>query len=188
MFFAGLPLDDCWRYYWVGLGTVKRLVRNRLDIWTDPTLAPYRRFLNLLVASNGDHCEYFSPKHDDWETKRIRSPYLLFDEQLSHFNLTTPLHVSTYRPNQGVPDRWRRQDATVRRLESLLFRDRKDRRLRTSELGYGHAKLRLLGTDGELSRLRSELLALLETRSASRSPVDAPLLGSSASGRVGGCS
>jgi hypothetical protein len=187
VFFAGLPLDDRWEYYWVGLGTVKRLVRDRRDIWAEHQLAAYGRFFNVLVAPDGRHREYFRPEHDDWETKRIRSPYILFDENVSRFDLRTPLHVSTYRREEGVPDRWRSQDATVERLESLLFRNRTDRRLRTSEFGYGHAKLRLPGTDVELSKLRSELLKLFASRVTTLLPVAAPESKEGVPSRGGGC-
>lgn len=187
VFFVGIPLADRWEYHWVGLGTVKRLVRDRRDIWTDPNLDAYRDFLNLLVSPNGDHREYFRPEHDDWQTKRILSPYVVFEDTLSRFDLKNPLHVSTYRPERGVPDKWRSRDAIVKRLESLLFRNRTDRRLRTSGLGYGHAKLRLPGTDDELSKLRSELLALFDSRATTLLPVAAPQSKVGVPTRGGGC-
>ena len=105
----------------------------------------------------------------DWD-KRIKSPYLLFDPELSRFDLIAPVHVSTYRFNCGVSDVWRgKRDAVVRRLEALLFNNR-SRRLRTSHTGFGHTKLRLSGTDEELFNLRSELIKLFDSRGPANAP------------------
>ncbi len=175
VFFAGIPRDRLWEYYWVGLGTVKRLVRNRHQIWTEKSLSVYRQFFNLLVEparESLNHREHFYPEHTDWE-RRMASLYVLFDPDLSSFNISNPVHVSTYRQDEGVPDQWRR-NTTVRRLEFLLFGNQIRRRLRTSKSGYGHVKLRLNGTDDQLSNLRSELLTLLDSRMSRRLPISAP--------------
>jgi hypothetical protein len=164
VFFVGRERGDGdgWDYYWVGIGTVRRLIQDRRKIWTDPSLQPYGEFLNLLVAPDLSHREFF-PEHPDWE-KRIRSPYVLFDPELSRFDLTSPVHVSTYTRDGAVSDRWRgTTDSIVSKLETLLFRNR-DRRLRTSHKGFGHAKIRLSGTDRELLALRSELIRLFDSR------------------------
>jgi hypothetical protein len=178
VFFVGRESDDGsrWDYHWVGIGTIKRRVQDRRRIWTEASLKHYRGFLNLLVASDLSHHEFFPP-HADWE-KRIKSPYLLFDPDLSRFNLAAPLHVSTYTSKKGVPDRWKREDHLVRKLETLLFGNR-NRRLRTSPTCFGHAKLPLSGTDEEMLNLRSELLRLFD----SRGPVPAPMVPDIPAGR-----
>lgn len=58
-------------YYFSGYATVWRKIR-QIDIWRDPSLAIYRRYLNLLVRPDGDaFCWHESNPnrqqwHDDW--------------------------------------------------------------------------------------------------------------------------
>jgi hypothetical protein len=186
VFFTEVIEQDRSEYFWAGVGSVGRLVRSRRLIWTDPGLSPYRRFFNLLVTSTGEHCEYFHPPHKkDWERRRD-APYVLFDPKLSRFDLEHPLHVSTFRASDGVPDRWRTNDETVSVLERLLFGERA-RRLRTSRTGFGHAKLRLHGSLEELRSLRAELIRLFDTRNAGAPFTRRRHVGPSPVRRRGGC-
>lgn len=148
-------------YFFVGVGSVDKTV-DRRRLWTDKSLAAYRQFYDVLVRYERGELvrhEQFHPYHDDWRARL--APYIIFDRNpgVTHFNLKTPLLVSTF---DGVtPDAWRRTPL-VRRLENCLFRDRgvEHRRLRTASRGYGHAKLNLdrpIPPQG-LSRLREELL------------------------------
>jgi hypothetical protein len=169
VFFAEVLEEDRSDYFWTGVGSVGRRVRSRKRIWTDPALSPYRGFFNLLVTSSGEHREYFHPPHKkDWQ-RRQEAPYVVFDPALSRFDLQHPLHVSTYRADEGVPDRWRIEDSTVAALEALLFGDR-PRRLRTSHTGFGHAKLHLHGSAQELPALRDELIRLFDSRKETGGP------------------
>src|SRR6266849_6163783 len=48
VFFCGCEDETrVWRYYFVGFGTVRALVK-RAVLWTDPVYAPYRKFYNVL--------------------------------------------------------------------------------------------------------------------------------------------
>jgi hypothetical protein len=183
--FTEVMEQDRSEYFWAGIGTVGRLVRNRLQVWTDTRLSPYRRFFNLLVTPSGEHREYFHPPHNDWERRRD-APYVLFDPKLSRFDLEHPLHVSSYRTEDGTPDRWRTDNETVATLERLLF-GKRSRRLRTSPTGFGHAKLRLEGSQDELGRLRAELIRLFDARRGGASVTRRRKVGPSPVRRRGGC-
>jgi hypothetical protein len=154
VFFVGVPADGRWHYYWTGLGTIAQLVYDRRELFDKPRLKPYSECLNVLVRPSLDglqleHHEVFRPGHDDW-ARRIEAPYVVFDSALSRFNVRDPLHVSTYVVAKGVPDRWRTEDKTVRKLEQLLFGNRDDRRLRTAPTWNAHVEFRLEGSDRRL--------------------------------------
>jgi hypothetical protein len=55
VFFCGRKDERIWRYYFVGVGTVKTLV-DRHVIWSDSAYSPYRTFFNVLarVDNGGD--------------------------------------------------------------------------------------------------------------------------------------
>jgi hypothetical protein len=147
-------------YFYVGCGTVQRLVRRQL-LWRDESLVEYRGFFNVLARPGPDgelvNIEVF-PRHEDWE-HRAAAPVVFFDPDTSWFDLDTPLHVGTYVPELGVPERWN-SDAASRRLETLLFGDGIGRRLRTSRTGYGHSKRVLRPTFDGFQSIRDELVGI----------------------------
>ncbi|MHB8390769.1 MAG: hypothetical protein ACYDBH_14510 [Acidobacteriaceae bacterium] len=138
-----------WRYYFIGFGAVREVVRCRELLWTSHVYAPYRKFYNVLTASDGKQRETFYPFHKDWE-RRAEAPYVLFDAARSAFNLDSPHHVATW-DSEANHEAWR-GDPRTSKIEQLLFVDRGiERRLRTSRTGYAHVKLNLL-LDGKTIR------------------------------------
>ena len=152
VFFCGSQNKDegPWRYYFIGFGTVRELVRRRALLWTKPAYAPYRKFYNLLTESDGKWREVFHPFHrKDWE-RRAQAPYVVFDRARSAFNLNSPHAVATW-DGEGNQETWKR-DRRTREIERLLFVERGiERRLRTSRTGFAHVKLNLL-RDGNKTR------------------------------------
>ena len=148
VFFCGSQHERVWCYYFVGFGTVGDLVRREAQ-WTNPRHAPYRRFYNVLAKVEGGRMfqsETFHHYHDDWK-RRAEAPYVLFDPKRSAFNLTSPHEVAIWN-GAAVPEKWARDDRS-KGIERLLFVERGiDRRLRTFEFGYGHAKLNLVSAGG----------------------------------------
>jgi len=144
VFFCGCQDKRVWRYYFVGFGTVRALVK-RKALWTDPAYASYRKFYNVLARLDGRRLvqsETFHDYHNDWKL-RAKAPYVLFDAAQSVFNLKSPHHVATW-DGATIPETWG-VDARTREIEQLLFVERGiNRRLRTSASGYGHAKLNLV--------------------------------------------
>jgi hypothetical protein len=145
VFFCGSQ-DEHWRYYFVGFGTVGKLVE-RADLWTNPRYASYRKFYNVLARPDGGdliQCETFHDFHGDWQ-RRAEAPYVIFEAANSAFNLGSPHLVAIWDKATKPPETWA-GDARSREIERLLFVERgiDDRRLRTSAFGYGHTKLNLL--------------------------------------------
>ena len=146
VFFCGCEDEHVWRYYFVGFGTVRALVK-RKDLWTDPAHASYRKFYNVLARLDGGRlvqCETFHKYHDNWKD-RAKAPYVLFDVAHTAFNLKCPHHVAKWEKGAPTPETWFTNDPRSKEIERLLFIERGiKRRLRTSPKGYGHAKLNLL--------------------------------------------
>ena len=153
---------DLWKYYYIGLGTVRDRIDRRL-IWEDPNLKGYKRFYNLLVNSKGRQKEFIHKYHDDdWE-KRAEAPYVVFAKNKTHFNLTDPLLVAKYRVGDGawkgnIMETWFLSDADVREIYSLIPKRTKYKKLRTSDQGYDHAPMNLeqLTIEEEKQRLRDK--------------------------------
>ncbi|MGH8982565.1 MAG: hypothetical protein ACRDY6_01660 [Acidimicrobiia bacterium] len=147
-------------YFYVGCGAVGRLVE-RVELWHDKRLAPYRSFYNTLARPNAtgalEQHETFLPYHPNWRD-RASSPLVLFDLEHSAFNLDDPHPVAHYEPDSGPPERWR-ADRTSRKLERLLF-DGTTRRLRTSKTGFAHAHRRLRLAERDFEELRDALVSL----------------------------
>jgi hypothetical protein len=150
------PVD----YFYVGCGTVGRLA-SRDELWSDPSLATYCSFFNVLArpSPSGElvNVEVF-PRHEDW-MRRAEAPLVLFDIDRSAFSPLAPHAVGRFEPSIGVPETWR-ADEMSRRLEALLFGDGRPRRLRTSHIGYGHAKRVIRLPDAEFALVRDELVAM----------------------------
>ena len=70
-FFGFREQDESVEYYFSGYATVSRKIR-QIDIWRDPGLAVYRRYLNLLVRRDGDVFRWHESNpnrqqwHEDW--------------------------------------------------------------------------------------------------------------------------
>jgi hypothetical protein len=155
-----------WDYFYIGVGTVGRLL-DRHAIWTDDEYEPYRDFLNVLTRSvDGvlQQYEFVHEFHPDWE-RRAEAPYLAFDAQWSHFNTRRPLWVATYEPAHDRLERWQTEDERVRRLAQLVLPNPPTtRRLRSINRYRSHPQLNLAGQAqraGGFDRLRAELLDLV---------------------------
>jgi hypothetical protein len=131
-------------YHYIGVATVKDTV-SRPEIWTQPQLAIYRHFYNVLAELKDNvlvQKETFHPYHDDWRD-RAEAAYILFDPEpdATHFNLISPKLVATYN-GSDIPEEW---NETSRDLEDLLFSERGiTRRLRTSQTGFANTKINLV--------------------------------------------
>jgi hypothetical protein len=156
-----------WDYFYVGVGVVGDTV-DRKELWLSEEFAPYRRFYNTLaVYQRGGFVqqEIFHPFHKDW-VRRL-APYIVFDPDHSWFNLSTPLHVATYKTS--YPEEWHLECPRVAKLEDLLFRQHRIiRRLRTSHSGFSHPHINLgrrvspSARDAALEQLRRELVSLVD--------------------------
>lgn len=152
------------RYYFIGVGTVHDVI-TREELWSDDQYEHYRSFLNVLARVQGsppERHEACYPGHPtDW--LRRMDHYVLFSRPHSYFNLTSPLHVATYRGE--LPEKWRSaHSAVVARVEQLLFDEAlgKYRRLRTAHSYRAHSHLNLgrVLPNADLAQLRSALLQI----------------------------
>ncbi|WP_334188367.1 hypothetical protein [Noviherbaspirillum sp.] len=148
------------RYFFIGAGTVKKVIQDRREIWTNPTYVSYRQHYNVLARFDQTgpvQHETFYPFHENWR-HRMASPYVLFDEHRSRFNLTNPIHVSTSYNN--ATDVWHsKQSQRVAQIEKLLFKDFSlTRRLRTSPTGNAHRHINLTANLARLGRAPASLL------------------------------
>jgi hypothetical protein len=150
-------------YYFVGCGTVDRLV-TRDQVWTEDSLAPYRGFFNIVARPDPSgelHNVEVFPPHADWR-RRVSVPMALFDPSLSAFDLRTPHLVSRYDPESGPPDVWY-DDPISQEIERLLF-GRTRRRLRTSATMHQHARFRAAAYGTDTRRIRAALLDVVNIR------------------------
>ena len=156
-----------WHYYYVGVGTVREVIRDRKLIWTNDKYRGYRRFFNLLIDKTANHHEILYPHHSDWQ-KRLQAPYVLFGgSPQTHFNVNNPLLVATYGAN-GITDgsevleSWLLDNKYVRDIHALIPQREGGKKLRTSYLGYAHQHMRLADKLNvtELRCLRQKLLEL----------------------------
>ncbi|MDA2934649.1 hypothetical protein MYX82_09950 [Acidobacteria bacterium AH-259-D05] len=132
------PRIDCWKYYYVGFGTIRRLI-DPWQVWCESEYEIYRDFYNVLaepkdietlcndsdmsprvLESEFRHRETFYPRHD-WK-KSVKAPYLLFEggENLTCFNITNPHCVAEYIIGHDPPERWNSHKIT-RRLQNVLY-------------------------------------------------------------------
>jgi hypothetical protein len=155
-----------WHYFYVGVGTVGRCL-SRHDLWTAEAGRPYREFFNVLARYTDGHLhqeESIYRFHDDWEA-RASAPYILFDPDATLFNLDNPLHVASYRVEEGGVERWRAGDPRIERLRELVLPPEPTRRrLRSVNVQRSHPKMNLAlqgQRAGGLHPLRDQLLALL---------------------------
>ncbi len=159
--------NDQWEYYYVGLGTVGKILTERKKIWKEKCYAGYEEFFNLLIDPNGCHAEPIHPYHRDW-VNRAKSPYVIFEaSDKTHFNITNPLHVATYRKGEadsrkGKPlEVWRLQeDARVKRIYELIPKRGNGKKLRTSPTGSGHQHLNLGPLSHNLKETKRKLLKI----------------------------
>ena len=174
IFFCAKALEErTWEYYYIGLGTVSETLDRGL-VWSSEEYRPYRDFFNLLMDSRGDQYEFIYDKHNsDWR-ERADAPYILFDtsQNRTHFNLTNPLLVATYRlgdpPWRGnVIERWHLDDKKVRAIYGAIPKrttgKEPGKKLRTgrTDQGYPHQFQNLSYIDDpDLKRKRQKLLRI----------------------------
>ena len=157
-----------WKYYYVGLGTVAKVIECRERLWKEPSYKPYRQYFNLLVDSKGVHRELIAC-HTDW-ADRLEAPYIIFDTDptKTQFHVTNPLHVATSngkdearrRKEEGkVMEIWKsRRDERVKRIYNLVPKREGRKKLLTSETGFGHVFMNLRETLRRNKRLSEEQL------------------------------
>jgi hypothetical protein len=170
VFFCAKPMlstSDTIKHHFIGVGTVREVIKDRRLIWSEDQYEAYRRHYNILARYEGaepEQFETFHPYHANW-LHRIDSPYVLFEVSRSCFNLTSPLHVSTSQA--GAVDVWRSDECSrVGDIEQILFRDFGiQRRLRTLSKAYAYRHLNLtpcLKEAGKTSaKLYDELMPLV---------------------------
>ena len=137
-----------WKYYYVGLGTVGDVVEPREQLWKKSRYQKYRNYYNLLINKNGCHREPID-YHDDW-AKRLAARYIIFDKDpaKTHFNVTNPLHVATYRKGaeawkREILERWRLSDERVHKVYKLVEKRDGWVKLRTTNKFYPHKEMNL---------------------------------------------
>lgn len=155
-----------WDYFFIGVATLGRGL-SREEIWSQPELAVYRKFLNILARPGPTDLQQYETIrrfHPDWRM-RARAPYWLLDDSLSSFNLEQPLLSATYSARGGGLEQWRTSDPRVRELRALLLRGATaTRSLRSVNGQQAHPKLPLdrgYRTDDQLKELRATLLDIV---------------------------
>ena len=155
-----------WDYFYVGVGTVGRLL-DRHVIWADDDYEPYRRFFNILarpVDGILQPCETIHRFHPDWQ-ERAEAPYIVFNPETTRFDLRSPLHVASYEREGGGVEVWRQDRAQVRRVAELILPDPPTRRgLRSINRYRPHPKMNLhrqAHRAGGFEALRAQLLDLV---------------------------
>ena len=139
--------SDLWKYYFIGVGTVGSVIKNRKLIWLKDKYKDYRKFYNLLIDSEGRQSEKIHRFHRDWE-KRAKSPYLVFSKNKTHFNLVAPLLVAEYRIGDSawkgeILESWLPDD-DVQEIFELIPTREKGKKLRTSHInGNDHQAMNL---------------------------------------------
>jgi len=166
VFFCVREGVSAWEYFFIGCATVHTVVEERCDLWQKSDYIGYRQFYNLLVrCENGAllQNETFYPFHPDWR-RRARTPYLLFDPEMTRLNLGEPLHVATWRSGEAT-ETWL-TGKRVTELKKHLIDMRGIRRgLRTRSRFRPHTKLNLCSwssTAPTLDALRNTLFELAE--------------------------
>ncbi len=156
-----------WNYYYIGVGTVGKVITRRSRIWTADAYKKYRKFYNLLLDEAGDHKEVLFPHHDDWE-KRLQAPYIIFESSAqTHFNVRNPLLVATYdgenqATGSNIMESWRLDDQYVREIDDLIPIRDGGKKLRTSHQGNAHQHLNLSHnhSTAQLREMRRDLLSV----------------------------
>ena len=156
-----------WNYYYIGVGTVSKVIKRRSRIWTIDAYRKYRKFYNLLIDEASNHKEVLFPHHDDWEN-RLQAPYILFESSAqTHFNVRNPLLVATYDgENQATGSRilesWRLDDLYVREVDDLIPIRDGGKKLRTSHQGNAHQHMNLSrnNSTAQLREMRRDLLSV----------------------------
>lgn len=128
---------DLWKYYYVGLGTVDKIVENRKDIWVDNDYKRYRGFYNLLMDAEGENCEVVG-YHPDWRD-RAEAPYIIFGKRKTHFNVRNPVLVAEYRTGDSVwrhkvLETWCIENEDVHKIYGLVPKREGGKKLRGSPI------------------------------------------------------
>ena len=168
VFFCGKEFPDgLWKYYYIGLGTIRRVIKNRSRIYKSKRLVRYRQFFNLIVDAEGRHDEKIR-EHEKWK-ELADTPYLIFESSsLTHFNLTKPLLVADYRKTDtswqdGALEKWNLSNDRVQRIYELIPTRAGGEKLCASRTGYAHRHMNLGGQgldNCELKRTRRHLLSI----------------------------
>ena len=157
-----------WNYYYIGVGTVSKVIKKRRRIWTDDAYSKYRHFYNLLVDESGNHREVLFPHHQsDWKDK-LQAPYIFFESSAkTHFNVRDPLLVARYdrgvRANRGgILESWQLDDEYARAIDELIPIREGGKKLRTSHQSHAHRHMNLSRRDNSrrLNRLRRDLVSV----------------------------
>lgn len=165
IFFCGKEKNESWDYYFVGYGTVKETLFDRLLIWKGDKYKKYRKYFNLLIDKNDGHREPFGGNHEDYK-ERIKAPYIFFDtnSEKTNFNLINPMKVASFNHRIDETEVWLTGDRLVNELEILLlskyFNTR--RKLRTTHKQMSHRQISLKGDAKTLDSLRLELFKIAE--------------------------
>ena len=156
-----------WNYYYIGVGTVGKVIKRRSRIWTADAYKKYRKFYNLLIDAAGIHREVLFPHHDDWGN-RLQAPYILFESSAqTHFNVRNPLLVATYdgenQASEGdILESWRLDDLYVREIDDLIPIRDGGKKLRTNHQRNAHRHMNLsrYNSTAQLRELRRDLLSI----------------------------
>ena len=169
VFFCAQQQKDeaTWKYYYIGLGTVGKVVHPREKIWKIQRYAEYKKFFNLVIDSKSCHLETINP-HEDW-AHRLASPYIIFDPERTCFNVTNPLLVAIYSEGDDAwkgktLECWMLEDEFVNRIYKLVGKRDSGARLRITNKYHPHKEMNLAIRKGvklddkQLERKRREFL------------------------------
>lgn len=153
-----------WKYYYVGFGVCGDMLRGRrerLRIWSEPKRYPFGAYFNILINKDDKHREY-TGNHDDWQ-KRIKAPYIIFDQKRSSFILGEPLLVASFGEDDKV-ELWR-ENTEVDRLKEIVFTENVSRRsLRTTHPQMAHRHIRINDVDEEFEKELKQFTLKLKRR------------------------
>jgi hypothetical protein len=167
-FFCARQLEHRrWDYFYIGVGTVDRLL-DRSVIWDDDEYKSYREFFNVLAHPDGGELrqhESIHRFHADWE-KRASAPYITFDPEKTRFNLRNPVYVASFDRANGGIEVWHHEDPRVLRLSELILPAQPTKRgLRSTNIQIAHPPMNLEAQAqrvGGFDALREQLLVLVD--------------------------
>ena len=165
VFFCAVQVPVGWDYYYIGVGTVGAKL-TRAAIVETPALSQYQRYFNFLGYRSGDSYiqkELIHEYHKDF-AHRCDAPYILFDADLTSFQLAHPLQVATHRSVSPTLEVWLPGDERVSLISELVLAGANpNRKLRGTNHDMPHPKLNLkhaAARAGGYDSLRQQLLAL----------------------------
>jgi hypothetical protein len=150
-------------YLFTGYGTVARTVKKRQDVWRKAELQPYQNHFNVLAKPGQlgrlKNAERFPPIHEDW-AERVKSPYVIFDPELSRFDMEQPTMVAYAEPGSKV-ETWYKTPSAQAIWDTIFGGFELQRSLRVSAKGSSHPHINLTKNLASVGMTAAQLIEKL---------------------------